>query len=156
KVGIALVGFTNPQALVSSEGLSIFNASRGIALDDFTLDELRRDLASELESAGIGKPPTLLKEVHTWSSGHPYITARLLGHVLHNHEKAARYSALVAAAVASEFGRVRHLDEPALRHAQVAMRGGGTSVVSRRLDVYQQVLEADEVGLEGEDADAQL
>ena len=158
KVGICLVGYTNPQTLTTSEGLSPFNTSRAIPLDDFTLDELNRDLGPELKERGAADPAGLLRVVHESSHGHPYITARLIAPALDRHvAKPSEPLRRIIEQVSDEvFGRIRLSDEPVFDHAIKQIKAGGPSQTARRLELYEAILESGGDGVAIDPADPRL
>ena len=70
-----LVGVIRPERLIQNPLTTPFNIGRRIALNDFELEEIL-PLAQGL-SGSLSARHALLRRVHHWTGGHPYLTQRL-------------------------------------------------------------------------------
>lgn len=75
-LGLALLGVTTPEELIDDPRATPFNGGQEVRLDDFTRAEL--DALLPALAAFGRKAPALLDAVHGWTSGHPYMSQRLL------------------------------------------------------------------------------
>lgn len=79
RLTFVLIGVANPGDLISDPSRTPFNIGERVHLHDFTLEEILP------LSAGLNLSPEkaerVLRRVHYWTGGHPYLTQRLCSNV---------------------------------------------------------------------------
>lgn len=100
RLSFVLIGSATPNDLIQNPKSTPFNIAHAIEITDFTLDETR-PLAD-----GFGLPADeseeLLRHIHAWTGGHPYLTQRLCRAVV-DENRASWTEADVKAVVAKTF-----------------------------------------------------
>ncbi len=79
RLTFCLVGVATPGQLIRNPDITPFNIGTKIELTDFTLDETK-PYCSILERGGRNGE-SLMKRIHHWVNGHPYLTQLLCSHI---------------------------------------------------------------------------
>lgn len=79
RLSFCLIGVAAPQDLVSDPTRTPFNIGRAVRLEDFTEQEGRVFLPA---LAALPDPAGTLRQVWSWTSGHPYMTQRVLRRIV--------------------------------------------------------------------------
>ncbi|HRF59117.1 MAG TPA: AAA-like domain-containing protein, partial [Fimbriimonadaceae bacterium] len=123
-----LLGVATPSELIRDVQITPFNVGIRVDLTDFTLEEL-----APYEAALGGNGPALVRRIHHWTGGHPYLTQKLA-------------AAVAADASVSTPGGVDRLVEAMFFSVKARAEEPNLSDVSRR------VLEAPVEGVSPEEA----
>lgn len=130
-VTFCLLGVTTPSELIRDVQITPFNVGSRIELTDFTLEEL--EPYSRALSEGDRDGRALVRRIHHWTGGHPYLTQKLAAAVF--AEPSVRSGSGVDRLVENLFFSVKaRTEEPNLS------------------DVSRRVLEAPVEGVDGEEA----
>jgi len=79
RLSFCLTGVATPTELIRDERRTPFNVARGISLEDFRLEDARAGFLPAMSE--LPHAEALLQRIFHWTSGHPYLTHRLV-HVL--------------------------------------------------------------------------
>lgn len=134
RVCFCLVGSAAPNQLVRQVEITPFNIAREVALQDFTLEDLRPYAAAFAEKpSGLA----LLTRIHFWTCGHPYLTQALCS-------KVARDQDVANPRAVDRLVREMFLSTEAQQHNQ------------NLLDTSRRILEVGAAGVDPEEARARM
>lgn len=137
RITFCLLGVATPAELVTDPNSTPFNIGQRIVLEDFTQDESKM-LANGLDCSKE-HAHKIIKRIHYWTSGHPYLTQRLCSAVAGLHESADLKS------VDQECNRLflgkeaSEIDDNLAFVRNRIIRGSSDVIAS--LDLYRQVLQ---------------
>lgn len=141
RLSICVSGVARPRDLVRDPAKNPFDVGKTIRLEDFTLDELA-PLRSEFASAGM--PEALVDHIFRWTSGHPFMTSKLVrelveqpfsgDHPLAEHVDDVVKRTLMAEAYASE----HYLTDARLLFEKSARFGDAN--MSKAIEIYRSLL----------------
>lgn len=120
RLSFCLIGVAAPYDLIQDSTRTPFNIGRAIRLEDFTRAEVEC-FAPVLQGLGLS-PATWIEHIYAWTSGHPFMTQRLLVDIQEMHQ-AGRLQGLrsirklLAERVAELFLRRGRSEESNLRYA---------------------------------------
>ncbi|MFN6486485.1 MULTISPECIES: AAA-like domain-containing protein [unclassified Nostoc] len=154
RLGFALFGVASPSDLIADKRRTPFNIGTAIELYGFRLDEAS-PLLDGLKEA-ISQPEIVLQEVIYWTGGQPFLTQKLCQLVLQAALKTSERKIILSPkSVAYWVGKlvrsqvIQHwesLDEPEHFRTIRDRLLFNQQQAGRLLSLYQQVLQAEEVG----------
>lgn len=81
RLSFVLIGAASPHDLIKNKQASPFNVGRSIYLHEFTLKDI-----FQLREGFSGESDQLLKRIHFWTSGHPYLTQKICQHIVESEK----------------------------------------------------------------------
>ncbi len=143
-LGFCLLGVATPSELIRDVQITPFNVGTRVELTDFTLDELAPYAAALSQDGRDGA--ALVRRIHRWTGGHPYLTQRMASAVA--AQPAVRSAGGLDRVAESLFFSVKaRAEEPNLtdvsrRVLESPIEGVSPEEArSRILDLYRQVRE---------------
>ena len=147
RLTFALFGVTTPSDLMTDVQITPFNIGQAIHLEGFKEHEAQPLLQGLAEK--VSNPQTLLKEVFNWTNGQPFLTQKICKLIRDTsapipvNDEAAWLQNLIQTQVINNW---EYQDEPEhLRTIRDRLLKSKRSV--QLLELYQQVLEQQEIGL---------
>jgi predicted ATPase/GAF domain-containing protein len=147
RLTFALFGVTTPSDLMTDVQITPFNIGQAIHLEGFKEHEAQPLLQGLAEK--VSNPQTLLKEVFNWTNGQPFLTQKICKLIRDTsapipvNDEAAWLQNLIQTQVINNW---EYQDEPEhLRTIRDRLLKSKRSV--QLLELYQQVLEQEEIGL---------
>lgn len=145
RLTFCLLGVAAPSDLIQNPVRTPFNIGRGVRLDDFTRAELD---AFAPGLAHLGRDTeALLSAAYAWTSGHPYMTQRILEEIARHGPLYGRTEAeAVDDAAYLLFLRSGRASDPTLAYAEKRLDRNTSRVrVRAMLHVYRQLLAGERV-----------
>ena len=143
-----LLGVATPSELIRDVQITPFNVGTRIDLTDFSLEELAHFEAALSEGGRDGR--ALVRRIHHWTGGHPYLTQKLAAAVADDRsvEKAGGVDRLVEAMFLSLKARAEdsNLTDVSRRVLETPVEGVSPEEArSRVLDLYRQVRDGKQI-----------
>jgi predicted ATPase/GAF domain-containing protein/tRNA A-37 threonylcarbamoyl transferase component Bud32 len=156
RLTFALFGVTTPSDLMTDVQITPFNIGQAIHLEGFKEHEAQPLLQGLAEK--VSNPQTLLKEVFNWTNGQPFLTQKICK-LIHNistpipvNDEAAWLQNLIQTKVIQNW---EYQDEP--EHLKtIRDRVLKSKRSAQLLELYQQVLEQEEITLTDSSVEREL
>ena len=151
RLSFCLMGVCTPNELIRDERRTPFNVCRGIDLEDFNWEAIRAGFLPLLSEMHVDAE-TALRRIYEWSSGHPYLTHRLVEETYARClDGSVLAPDLVDALVRELFLNKLSGEQENFLEAERRLCLGPAHRIHRRLVLYRSVLQGQGVAARGSD-----